>query len=160
YRIAECQYLMEDYGSAAVKYDEFLRYFPQHEQVPMAKVRLAQAYFHDGKTLAARDALNEAVAGDSLTGAPRRESLLLSAQMLIAERTSDQTGDARADAAAGLAVYEQLLREQAFVTPEARNEVRWRAAQLAWELKEWEKARTYALAANEAIPPMRIQFRN
>lgn len=160
FRIAECQYLMEDYGSAAVKYDEFLRYFPTHEQVPLARVRLAQSHFHEGKPLAAREALDDAMAGGTLEGTARREALLLSAQMLIAERSSDATGDARTDAAAGLAVYEQLLSEGAFTTPEARNEVRWRASQLAWELKEWEKARTYALAANEDVPPMRIQFRN
>lgn len=160
FRIAECQYLMEDYGSAAVKYDEFIRYFPEHEQVPMARVRLAQANFNDGRSLAAREALDEAMADGDLEGAARREALLLSAQMMIAERTAEGTGDARADAAAGLAVYEQLLQEGAFTTPEARNEVRWRAAQLAWDLKEWEKARIYALAANEGVPPMRIQFRN
>lgn len=159
YRIAECQYLMADYGSAAVKYDEFLRYFPEHEQVPMARVRLAQANFEDGKLLAAREALNEAMA-ERLEGDARREALLLSARMMIADRTSDQTGDARADAAASLAVYEQLLQEGSLATPEARNEVRWRASQLAQELQEWEKARAYALAANEGVPPMRIQFRN
>ncbi len=159
YRIAECQYLMEDYASAAVKYDEFLRYFPDHEQVPMARVRLAQAHFEDGRILAAREALETATAG-TLEGDARREALLLSARMMIADRTSDQTGDARADAAASLAVYEQLLQEGSLVTPEARNEVRWRASQLARELQDWEKARAYALAANEGVPPMRIQFRN
>lgn len=157
YRIAESQYLMEDFGSAAVKYDEFLRYFPDHELAPMARVRLAQSEFRDGKSLAAREAL-DAVLATQPTGEVRREALLLSAQMRIAESTagiSDST-----DAAAALQVYEQLLAEGAFLTPEARNEVRWRAAQLAWEQRKWEKARTLALAANEGIPPMRVQFRN
>lgn len=157
YRIAESQYLMEDFGSAAVKYDEFLRYFPRHELAPMARVRLAQSEFRDGKVLAAREAL-DAVLATQPTGDVRREALLLSAQMRIAESTAGISESA--DAAEGLRVYEQLLAEGAFVTPEARNEVRWRASQLAWNLGQWEKARAYALAANEAVPPMRVQFRN
>jgi|GEM_PF-1657996 len=157
YRIAECQYLMNDYGSAAFRYDEFIRAFPKHENVPMARVRRAQAAFLDGKMLTAREALADAFAAN-LTGEARREALLLQARL----RLSEQTGalDAAKGGDEALAVYEQLLGEGAFATPESRNEIRWLAAQLAFDLGYWEKARAFALQANEDNPPVRIQLRN
>src|SRR5690606_35901912 len=62
--------------------------------------------------------------------------------------------------AEGLALYEQLLAEGAFPSPEGRNEVRWQAAQLAYGIGAWEKARALALAAGEGTVPAAIGFRN
>ncbi len=149
FRIAECQLLLGDYASAAQKYDEFLRNFPEHEKVPLARVRMAQAHYEDGKDLAAREALEDALAANP-EGEARREALLLQARM----RIDGQSGEE------GLALYEQLLSEGAFPTVEGRNEARWRAARLAYELGHWEKAREHALAANEGALPFRIELRN
>src|SRR5690606_12642673 len=112
----------------------YIRYFPDGENVPLARVRLAQSLYRDGKTLAARDALQEALAADP-EGDAHREAMLLAARMRIDEE----------DGREGFALYEQLLNEGAFPTPEGRNEARWRAATLAFEIGAWEKARTYAL---------------
>jgi tetratricopeptide (TPR) repeat protein len=148
--IAESQFLMEDYASAALKYEEYLRYFPDGEHVPMARVRLARALYLDGKRLAAREALDEVLASGP-RGEVRREALLLAARM----RIDEQAG------AEGLAVYEQLLEEGAFPSPEGRNEARWRAAVIASGIDEWEKARTLALAASEGTAvPARTRMRN
>jgi tetratricopeptide (TPR) repeat protein len=149
FMIAECQLLMEDYGSAAVKYAEYIRYFPKEEKVPLARVRLARALYMDGKKLAGRDALDEVLRTEP-KGEVRREALLLSARMQIDEQSG----------AAGLAVYEQLLAEGAFTSPEARNEFHWRAALLAADLGLWEKARSHALAAEAGVVPLRTRFRN
>jgi outer membrane protein assembly factor BamD (BamD/ComL family) len=148
--IAESQRLMEDYPSAALKYSEYIRYFPKEEKIPLAKVRMAQSLYMDGKRLAAREALAEVMASDP-RGEVRREALLLSARMQIDDRSG----------AEGLALYGQLLQEDGFTAPEARNEVNWRAAVLAFELGEWEKARKHALAAEAGVAvPMHTRFRN
>jgi TolA-binding protein len=110
---------------------------------------MARALYMDGKRLAAREALEEVLSANP-KGELRREALLLSARM----RIDDQSGSE------GLALYEQLLAEGAFPSPEGRNEVHWRAAVLAFELEEWEKARSHALAAGAGTVPVRVQFRN
>ncbi len=149
FRIAECQLLLGEHASAAQKYDEFLRNFPEHEKVPLARSRMAVALYEDGKALAAREALDDALARNP-TGEARREALLLQARMRIDGESGEE----------GLEVYEQLLAEGAFPTVEGRNEARWRAALLAYDLGRWDRARVHALAAGEGTVPFRVDLRN
>lgn len=149
FRIAECQLLLGDYGSAAFKYGEYLRYFPKGEKVPLARVRMAQALYLDGKPLAARDALAEVQASNP-QGEVKREALLLAARMRIDDRSG----------AEGLELYEELLKDDALLASESRGELHWRAAQLAFDLGQWQKAREHALAADNAALPSRVRFRN
>jgi tetratricopeptide (TPR) repeat protein len=153
FRIAESQLLLGEYANAATKYDEFLRNFPNDAKVPLAKSRLARALYEDGKRAPAREALDAALENNP-TGEARREALLLQAQMRVDGAFGEETG------ADGLALYEQLLSEGSFPTPEGRNEVRWRAAQLAYQLGQWDRARGHALRAGEGSVPLRAQFRN
>lgn len=147
--LAESQLLLEEYASAALKYEEYIRYFPTAENVPLARVRLAKALYLDEKNLAARDALRE-VLETNPQGEVRREALLLAARMRIDEESGTEA----------LALYEQLLEEDAFPGTEARNEAHWQAAELAFELENWEKARFHALAMEEGVLPARVRFRN
>jgi tetratricopeptide (TPR) repeat protein len=147
--IAESYLLMEDYDQAALKYAEFIRYFPAHEKIPVARAHRAKALYLDGQKLNARDEL-AALLATNPQGEVKREALLLSARMQVDENSG----------AAGLALYETLLDEGAFPTPEARVEAHWQAAKLAFGLKQWEKARGHALSPEIGILPPRLQYRN
>jgi hypothetical protein len=149
FRIAECQLLMEEYGNAAYKYGEYIRYYPKEKNIPLARVRMAKALYLDGKGLAAREALNEVLAADP-QGEIRREALLLSARMRIDDRSG----------AEGLELYEQLLKDEALLAVESRNELHWRAATLAYDLGQWQKARDHALAVDAPDLPARVRFRS
>ena len=147
--IAESYLLMEDYDQAAQKYAEFIRYFPTHEKIPVARAHYAKALYLDGQNLNARDEL-AALLATNPQGEAKREALLLSARMQVDENSG----------AEGLALYEKLLEEGAFATPEARSEAHWQAAQLAYGLGQWERARRHALAPEISILPPRLQYRN
>ncbi|MCD6023279.1 MAG: hypothetical protein K0Q91_195 [Fibrobacteria bacterium] len=147
--IAESYLLMEDYDQAALKYAEFIRYFPAHENIPLARAHRAKALYLDGQKLNARDEL-AALLATNPQGEAKREAMLLSARMQVDENSG----------AEGLALYETLLAEGAFTTPEARVEAHWQAARLAFSLREWEKARRHALAPEIKILPPRLQYRN
>ncbi len=149
FRIAECQLLMGDYGNAAFKYGEYIRYFPKADNIPLARVRMAKALYLDGKRLSARDALAE-VQATHPQGEVKREALLLAARM----RIDDQSG------AEGLELYEELLKDNALLASESRSELHWRAAQLAYDLGQWQKARDHAIAADNSALPARVRFRN
>ena len=147
--IAESYLLMEDYDQAALKYAEFIRYFPAHENIPLARAHWAKALYLDGQKLNARDAL-DALLATNPQGEVKREALLLAARMQVDENSG----------AEGLALYEKLLNEGTFATPEARVEAHWQAAKLAYSMGEWERARGHALAPEIKTLPSRLQYRN
>lgn len=148
FRIAESQFLLQDYDAAALKYDEYLRAFPEGKQVPLARVRRAQALYYDGQDLSARDALAEVFASNP-EGEVRREALLLQARMRVDEASGLE----------GLALYDQLLSDGSIASPEARLELHWRAAQVAEKLGEWERARHHALQADAPTVTVRARYR-
>lgn len=147
--IADSYLLMEEYDLAAPKYGEFLRYYPNDPLVPLARVRMAKALYRDRQALNARDVLAQVMASNP-RGEVRREALLLSAQMQVDENSP----------AEGLAVYERLLAEGAFTTPESRAEAHWQAALLAVKLERWDAVRVHALTPDIAELPVRTQYRN
>jgi TolA-binding protein len=149
YLIAESYLLMEDYDQAAPKYAEFIRYFPTHEKIPVARAHWAKALYLSGQKLNARDAL-EALIATNPEGEAKREALLLSARMQV----DDSSG------LEGLAVYDKLLAEGAFATPEARAEAHWQAGRLAYTLQQWERARQHLLASDIQTLAPRLQYRN
>jgi TolA-binding protein len=147
--IADSYLLMEEYDLAVPKYAEFIRFYPNDPKVPLARVRMAKAMYRDRQALNARDVLAQVMAANP-QGEVRREALLLSAQMQVDENSP----------AEGLAVYERLLSEGAFTTPESRAEAHWQAAQLALKLKRWEAVRAHALTPEISTLPVRTQYRN
>lgn len=147
--MADSYLLMEEYDRAAQKYDEFIRYFPESEKIPLAEIRRARALFHDGQGLRAREALSDILKKDP-EGDVRREALLLSARMQIADGSAED----------GLALYEQLLEEEAFSTPDSRAEAHWQAALLAYDAEMWERSRRHAIAGNLETMPSRARYRN
>jgi tetratricopeptide (TPR) repeat protein len=141
-------YLAEgEYSKAIIKYEELARYYPNAREIPAADFHRAKCLFLNGQYLAARPALEQV-----MNGSPepdyRREAMALLAKLEAAGNSP----------VAALELYEKLLREHAR-TPESRGTAHYEAAKLAFELKQWERARGHATDRDVRALPTPIRYR-
>ncbi len=138
---------MGEYDKAVRKYDELARYYPNAEQVPLARFHRSKALFLDGQYTFAKPALEEIV-NTSPNLRWRHEAMLYLAQL---EASNDSP-------LAALELYEKLLAQEN--QPErTRANIRLEAAKLAFSLKQWERARKHALAAEISKLPDPLPLR-
>lgn len=144
--IGEAYLAMGEYAKAILKYDELQRFYPEAEEMQVAEFHRAKALFLNGQYPFARVALEKVLA----SGDPRfqREALEFLAQLEVKSNSP----------AAALEIYERLLKEAA-KTPDARANVHYEAAKLAFDLKLWERARGHAKAEEISRLPSRLRFR-
>ncbi len=144
--IGESYLAMGEYAKAILKYDELQRFYPEAREMPVAEFHRAKALFLNGQYPFARTALEKVLAG----GDPRfqREAMEYMARLEV-ENDSP---------AAALDIYEKLLREAAR-SPEARANVHFEAAKLAFGLEQWVRARGHAKAEEIGRLASRLRFR-
>jgi tetratricopeptide (TPR) repeat protein len=145
--IGESYLVLGEYSKAITKYEELARYYPNAAEMPTADFHRAKCLFLNGQYLAARPAL-ETVMNGSPVPDYRLEAMSLLAKLELAGNSP----------AAALELYEKLLREHAR-TPEARGTAHFEAAKLAFDLKQWERARGHATDKNVKALPTKLHYR-
>jgi tetratricopeptide (TPR) repeat protein len=145
--IGESYLLLGEYSKAITKYEELARYYPDAREMPTAEFHRAKCLFLGGQYLAARPALEKV-----MNGSPepdyRSEAMALLAKLELAGSSP----------AAALELYEKLLRDHAR-TPEARGMAHFEAGKLAFDLKQWERARGHATDKNTKSLPTKLRYR-
>jgi tetratricopeptide (TPR) repeat protein len=145
--IGESYLLLGEYSKAITKYEELARYYPDAREMTTAEFHRAKCLFLNGQYLAARPALEKI-----MNGSPepdyRSEAMALLARLELAGNST----------AAALDLYEKLLRDHAR-TPEARGTAHFEAAKLAFDLKQWERARGHATDRNTKSLPTKLHYR-
>lgn len=144
--IGEAYLAMGEYAKAILKYDELKRFYPEAEEMRVAEFHRAKALFLNGQYPFARTALEKVIA----SGDPefQREALEYLAQLEVKSSSP----------AAALDIYDRLLKSTA-MSREARANVHFEAAKLAFDLKQWERARKHAKAGEIGSLPSRLRFR-
>ncbi len=132
--IGESYLQLGEYDKAIQKYDELARYYPNAEEIPLARFHRAKALFLDGQYSFAKPALEEIVASTQ-NPAWRNEAILCLAQLEAAENSP----------LASLELYEKLLMQKN-QPAKTRAKIHFEAARLAFEVKLWERARKHAFA--------------
>src|SRR5690606_13619738 len=145
--IGESYMALGEYSKAILKYEELARFYPQAGEIPTAEFHRAKCLFLNGQYLAARPAL-EKVMNQAADPAHRHEAMSYLAQL---EMQSDSP-------LAALELYEKLLKEQAR-TPGARAHAHFEAAKIAFDLKQWERARGHAKAGEIRTLPSMLRYR-
>lgn len=145
--IGESYLLLGEYSKAITKYEELARFYPDAREMTTAEFHRAKCLFLGGQFLAARPALEKVMNG-SPVAEYRREAMGLLAKLELADNSP----------AAALDLYEKLLREQAHTT-ESRAMAHFEAAKLAFDLKQWERARGHAVAREEKSLPTQLRYR-
>lgn len=145
--MAEAYFQEGEWTRCIGKYDEFLQYFPQDPKVSKAEVHRAIALFQTGQYLASRSGLERMLA-TSLDEDLRTEALLCLAKLEGVGGSDEAT----------LAAYERLLKDAA-KSPLDRARAHAAAADLAYRLKQWERARTHASAPEIALLPVGQRLR-
>lgn len=145
--IGESYLVLGEYAKAITKYEELARYYPNSKEMTTADFHRAKCLFLNGQYVAARPAL-EKIIGESPVPDYRMEAMALLAKL---ELTGNST-------AAALELYEKLLREHAR-TPEARGTAHFEAAKLAFDLKQWERARGHATDKDVKVLPTKLRYR-
>lgn len=131
--IGESYMAMGEYAKAILKYDELHRFYPDAKEKHVAEFHRAKCLFLNGQYPFARTALEKVLAGG-------REEFQEEALEYLAQLEVKNNSPALA-----LEIYERLLKESA-KTDEARANVHYEAAKLAYQLKLWERARGHARA--------------
>lgn len=144
--IGEAYLALGEYARAILKYDELKRFYPEAAEMRVAEFHRAKALFLNGQHPFARAALEKVVAG----GDPefQREALEYLARLEVESESP----------AAALDIYERLLKAGA-MRGEARANIHFEAARLAFDLKQWERARKHAKAEEMEALPSRMRFR-
>jgi outer membrane protein assembly factor BamD (BamD/ComL family) len=144
--IGESYLAMGEYAKAILKYDELQRFYPQAGEMEVAEFHRAKAYFHNGQHPFARAALEKVIAA----GNPdfQEEALDYMARLEVENNSPAQA----------LEIYEKLLKTAAR-SPEARANVHYEAAKLAFQIKQWERARGHARAPEIGRLPSRVRYR-
>lgn len=145
--IGESYLVLGEYSKAITKYEELARYYPNASEMPTADFHRAKCLFLNGQYLAARPAL-ETIMNGSPNPDYRLEAMSLLAKLELAGNSP----------AAALELYEKLLREHAR-TPEARGTAHFEAAKLAFDLKQWERARGHATDKDVKALPTKLRYR-
>lgn len=145
--IGESYLLLGEYSKAITKYEELARYYPDAREMPTADFHRAKCMFLGGQYLAARPALEKVMNGSPEPGY-RSEAMALLAKLELAGNSP----------AAALDLYEKLLRDHAR-TPEARGTAHFEAAKLAFDLKQWERARGHATDKDTKSLPTKLKYR-
>jgi len=145
--IGESYLVLGEYSKAITKYEELARYYPNAVEMPTADFHRAKCLFLNGQYLAARPALETIMSG-SPNPDYRLEAMSLLAKLEMAGNSP----------AAALELYEKLLREHAR-TPEARGTAHFEAAKLAFDLKQWERARGHATDRDVKALPTKLRYR-
>ncbi len=145
--IGESYLAMGEYGKAILKYEELQRFYPKAEEIQVAEFHRAKCLFLNGQYPFALTALEKVLA---TTKDPdvRAVTLGFLAQL---EVKNDSPSVA-------LELYEKLLQEQAR-TPEAKAQVHYEAAKLAWKLEQWERARNHVRAVEIKYLPTKLRYR-
>ena len=146
--IGESYLAMGEYSKAILKYEELARFYPGAKQIPTADFHRAKAMFLNGQYLVARPAL-EKVVNSSPNPDFRLEAMEYLAKLELADNSP----------AAALDMYEKLLKNHAR-TPEARATAHYEAAKLAFDLKQWERARGHAKDKDIKHLPTMLRFRS
>ncbi len=145
--IGESYLAMGEYSKAILKYEELQRFYPQAEENRIAEFHRAKCLFLNGQYPFARTALEKVLATDP-DAKVHAEALVYLAQLEVKSNSP----------AAALDLYEKLLKEQAH-SPEAKAHVHYEAAKLAFELKQWERARGHARADEIRYLPTQLRYR-
>ena len=145
--IGESYLALGEYSKAITKYEELARFYPGAREIPTAEFHRAQCLFLGGQYLAARPALEKVMNG-SPNPDYRRQAMSFLAKLELAGNSP----------AAALELYEKLLREHAR-TPEARGTAHFEAAKLAFDLKQWERARSHATDKDAKTLPTKLKYR-
>jgi TolA-binding protein len=145
--IGESYLAMGEYSKAILKYEELARFYPGAKEIPEADFHHAKAMFLNGQYLVARPAL-EKVVNSSPNPDFRLEAMEYLAKLELADNSP----------AAALDMYEKLLKDHAR-TPEARATAHFEAAKLAYDLKQWERARGHAKDKDLKHLPTMLRYR-
>lgn len=145
--MAEAYFQEGEWTRCIGKYDEFLQYFPLDTKVPKAEVHRAIALYQTGQYLASRSGLERMLA-TPLEDDLRTEALLCLAKLEGVGGSDEAT----------LAAYERLLKDAA-KTPLDRARAHAAAADLAYRLKQWDRARQHARAPEIAVLPVSQRLR-
>jgi TolA-binding protein len=145
--IGESYLALGEYAKAIIKYEELARYYPQAQERPTADFHHAKALFLNGQYPFARTAL-EKVIKDTPRPEYRAEAMTYLAQLEVKNNAPE----------AALDLYEKLLNEKAR-TAESKANVHFEAARLAFDLKQWERARGHARASEIKYLPSRLRYR-
>lgn len=145
--IGESYLAMGEYSKAILKYEELARFYPGAKEIPEADFHHAKAMFLNGQYLVARPAL-EKVVNSSPNSDYRLEAMEYLAKLELADNSP----------AAALDMYEKLLKDNAR-TPEARATAHFEAAKLAFDLKQWERARGHAMDKDQKHLPTMLRYR-
>lgn len=145
--IGESYLALGEYAKAITKYEELARYYPDAAERPASDFHHAKALFLNGQYPFARTSLEKVIA-TTPDPAYRAEAMTYLAQLEVKNNSPE----------AALDLYEKLLKEKAR-TPESKGNVRYEAAKLAFELKQWERARGHARAAEVKYLPSRLRYR-
>ena len=145
--IGESYLALGEYSKAILKYEELARFYPGAKEIPEADFHHAKAMFLNGQYLVARPAL-EKVANSSPNPAFRMEAMEYLAKLELADNSP----------AAALDMYEKLIKDHAR-TPEARATAHFEAAKLAFDLKQWQRARGHAKDKDARHLPTMLRYR-
>jgi len=145
--IGESYLALGEYSKAILKYEELARFYPAANEIPAANFHHAKGLFLNGQYLAARPEL-ETVMNTATDEEFRREAMELLAKLELQNNSP----------AAALDMYEKLLKDQA-KTPIARANAHFEAAKLAFDLKQWERARGHAKDRDIKELPTKLRYR-
>lgn len=144
--IGESYLAMGEYAKAILKYEELKRFYPDAEEMKVANFHHAKALYLNGQYSFAKPALEKIVADGPAEF--RGEALEFLAKLAVDENSPT----------AALELYEKLLKESV-TNKDARANVHFEAAKLAFTLKLWERARGHAKAEEIERLGSRIQVR-
>jgi tetratricopeptide (TPR) repeat protein len=145
--IGESYLALTEYAKAILKYEELQRFYPDAKEMRIAEFHRAKCLFLNGQYPFARTAL-EKVIGTTKDPEVLAEALVYLAQLEVKDNSPS----------AALDLYERLLEDQAH-TPEAKGQVRFEAAKLAFELKQWDRCRKHAKAVETKFLPTKLHYR-
>ena len=145
--IGECYLAEGEYAKAILKYEELQRFYPQAEEMPIAEFHRAKSLFLNGQYPFAQTAL-EKVLATTTDAEVRAEALVYLAKLQVTNN----------DPLAALDLYEKLLKSDAH-SPEAKAQVHFEAAKIAFEIKQWERARGHAVAIEIKTLPSKMRYR-
>jgi outer membrane protein assembly factor BamD (BamD/ComL family) len=145
--IGESYLALGEYSKAITKYEELARFYPQAEERPTSDFHHAKALFLNGQYPFARTSLEKVIA-NTPNPAYRAEAMIYLAQLEVKNNSPE----------AALDLYEKLLTEKAR-TRESKGNVHFEAAKLAFDLKQWERARGHAKAQEIKYLPSRLRYR-
>ncbi|MDB5105369.1 MAG: hypothetical protein JWP91_3058 [Fibrobacteres bacterium] len=146
--IGESYLALGEYSKAILKYEELARFYPDAREMPTADFHRAKCLFLNGQYLVARPAL-EKVMNTSANDGFRTEAMEYLAKLELENNSP----------AAALDMYEKLLKNQAR-TPIARANAHFEAAKLAFDLKQWERARGHAKDNDIRHLPSKLRYRS